>query len=392
MISAEARLSQTTTAKPGIKNRLLFIDMFRGFSVLFMIEAHVSNSTILDSIHQTKAFHYLDLFHGCISASFIFIAGFAFALTLDKKWDDFLNARKPLFLQIRRLLFIIALGYWLHVPYWSFSKMMRLNENDSIQFLRADVLMCIGIALLVSLLLALTIRNRRILIYALAALGITVVFVTPALYLIEARKYLPLSLAEYVNNRHRSLFPLFSWSAYSFLGTFFGYLYLKLKEAGKEKLLFTVLGLSGPIMVIAGFALFYVPWSYSVYTDVARASPRHFMMRLGMVFLLLTLTWLYEQKWKPEKSLMSILGQESLFIYGFHLLIVYGSQFTPHNLAADIGKTLTYLPSFALTLLVILICSVIAISWHYWKKNYPKSAKLFFYALCAIYFAVFFVR
>lgn len=366
--------------------------MFRGFSVLFMIEAHVSNSTILDSIHQTNAFHYLDLFHGCISASFIFIAGFAFALTLEKKWDDFLNARKPLFIQIQRLLFILALGYWLHVPYWSFSKMMLLNENDSIRFLRADVLMCIAIALLVSLLLALVIRSRKILVYVLAALGITVVLVTPALYLIDARKYLPLWLAEYVNNQYRSLFPLFSWSAYSFLGTFFGYLYLKLKESGKENKLFTVMGISGPIMVIAGFALFYVPWSYSAYTDVARASPRHFMMRLGMVFFMLTMTWLYEQKRKPEKSLMSILGQESLFIYGFHLLIVYGSQFTPHNLAADIGQTLTYLPSFALTLLVIVICSVIAIGWHYWKTNYPKSAKLFFYTLCAIYFAFFFSR
>jgi uncharacterized membrane protein len=373
------------------RERLLFIDIFRGFSVLFMIEAHVSNSTILDSIHQTQTFHYLDLFHGCISASFIFIAGFAFALTLEKKWDEFLGGSKVFFLQIRRLLFVLALGYWLHVPYWSFSKMMHLNENDLLRFLRADVLMCIAISLLISLLLTVVIRNKKILVYILAVLGITIVFVTPPLYLIDARKYLPLWMAEYVNNQYRSLFPLFSWSAYSFLGTFFGYLYLKLKQSGKERILFVVMGISGVIMVIAGFALFYVPWSYYTYIDVARASPRHFMMRLGMVFFLLTMTWLYEQKRKPEKSLMSILGQESLFIYGFHLLIVYGSQFTPHNLAADVGQTLTYLPSFALTALVIIICSAIALTWHYWKTQYPRSAKLFFYTLCAIYFAVFFI-
>ncbi|MCI0442858.1 hypothetical protein L0152_06530 [bacterium] len=357
-----------------------------------MIEAHVSNSTILESIHQTKAFHYLDLFHGSISASFIFIAGFAFALTLERKWDDFLSGRKVLYLQIRRLLFIVALGYWLHVPYWSWSKMTRLNENDLIRFLRADVLMCIAISLLISLLLALVIRNKKVLIYVLAALGITIVLVTPPLYLIDARKYLPLWLADYVNNRYKSLFPLFSWSAYSLLGTFFGYVYLKIKELRKEKILFTLMGVSGVIMIVSAFALFYVPWSYYAYIDVARASPRHFMMRLGMVFFMLTMTWLYEQKRKPEKSLMSILGQESLFIYGFHLLIVYGSQFTPHNLAADVGKTLTYLPSFALTVLVITICSLLAIGWHYWKKNYPKSARLFFYVLCAIYFSLFFLR
>ena len=236
--------------------------MFRGFSVLFMIEAHVSNSTILDSIHQTKAFHYLDLFHGCISASFIFIAGFAFALTLEKSGMIFKRAQTIISSNPPTSV-ILALGYWLHVPYWSFSKMMRLNENDSIRFLRADVLMCIAIALLIALLFAVVIRNRKILVYVLAALGITVVLVTPALYLIDTRKYLPLWLAEYVNNRYRSLFPLFSWSAYAFLGTFFGYLYLKLKQSGKEKTLFTAMGITGLIMVIAGFALFYVPWSYT---------------------------------------------------------------------------------------------------------------------------------
>ncbi len=374
------------------RKRLLFIDMFRGFCVLFMIEAHVSNSTILRSIHETKTFHYIDIFHGCISASFIFIAGFAFALTLEKKWSDFLSGSKTLYLQIRRLLLILGLGYWLHMPHWSFSKMLRLNETEMIRFLRADVLMCIAISLLISLLLAVAIRHKTILIYFLGALGIAVVLVTPYLYLQDPLQYLPLWLADYVNNRYRSLFPLFSWSAYSFLGTFIGYLYLKARDTGKERIYFTVMGISGVIMVAAAFALFYVPWSYYTYTDVARASPRHFMMRLGMVFFTLTMTWLYEQKRKPEKSLMSILGQESLFIYGFHLLIVYGSQFTRHNLARDIGQTLTYLPSFALTALVIVLCAALAVGWHVWKKNHPKSAKLFFYSLCLIYFTVFFLR
>jgi fucose 4-O-acetylase-like acetyltransferase len=116
------------------------------------------------------------------------------------------------------------------------------------------------------------------------------------------------------------------------------------------------------------------------------------MMRLGIVFFTLSMTWLYERKWKPERSVMAMLGQESLFVYAFHLLIVYGSQFTSHSFARDIGRTLTVLPSLTLTIALILFTGAIAVAWHYWKQNHSKSARLFFYALCVIYFAVFFSR
>jgi uncharacterized membrane protein len=374
------------------RQRLLFIDMFRGFCVLFMIEAHVTNSTMLQSIRDTRAFHYVDIFHGCISAAFIFIAGFAFALTLEKKWHDFLAFKKPVFLQIQRLIFILALGYWLHSTLWSFSGMMGLKGSQLISFLRADVLMCIAISLLISVFLSLIIRNKTVLVYFLGVLGIAVVFVTPFLYEIDPAEYLPMWAAVYINNKYRSLFPLFSWSAYAFLGTLFGYWYLKVTALEKDAKYFTILAISGVLMTAGAFALFYVPWSYHTYTDVARASPRSFMMRLGVVFFTLSMTWLYERKQKPERSVMAMLGQESLFVYAFHLLIVYGSQFTSHSFARDIGRTLTVLPSLTLTIALILFTGAVAAVWHYWKQNHSKSARLFFYLLCVIYFAVFFSR
>ena len=65
--------------------------MFRGFAVVAMIQAHVSNATISESIQQTTAFHYLDIFNGTISGCFILIAGFAITLYLEKRWDDVIS-------------------------------------------------------------------------------------------------------------------------------------------------------------------------------------------------------------------------------------------------------------------------------------------------------------
>jgi hypothetical protein len=270
--------------------------------------------------------------------------------------------------------------------------MMSLTGSDLIRFLRADVLMCIALSLMISLLCALIIRHKTIVVYFIGALALAVVFATPFLYEIDATNFLPMWAAQYVNNKNRSLFPLFSWSAYSFLGTLLGYWYLKAAAAGKDAKYFTILAVSGVLMTASAFALFYVPWSYHTYTDVARASPRSFMMRLGIVFFALSMTWLYERTRKPEKSVLAIQGQESLFVYAFHLMIVYGSQFTSHSLSKDIGPNLMVLPSLALTVTLILFCGVIAMIWHHWKKTRPKSARIFFYALCVIYFMGFFLR
>ena len=160
------------------------------------------------------------------------------------------------------------------------------------------------------------------------------------------------------------------------------------------------MGVAGIIMVAFAFALFYAPWSYTSYIDVARESPRHFMMRLGAIFFMLSVVWFVENFRKPEantgrqwrtrpNAILSVLGQESLFIYGFHLLIVYGSQFSSHNIARDVGRVLTYVPSFGITILVVLLSSAIALGWHWAKNQYPRQAKMFFYSLCAVYFAVF---
>jgi uncharacterized membrane protein len=383
----------TATSEPRSEGqRLLFIDAFRGFSVLFMIEAHVSNSTILPELRRTAFFHYLDLFHGTISASFIFIAGFAFTLTMQKKWDDFLQFRKPLWIQIRRLLFILVLGYWLHLPYWSLSQLKNVNQKMQISLLRADVLMLIAVSLLLSLFLLLLIRNQKILIHVLLALALAIVFTTPFIYDFDPLGVWPVWAGQYLNNRNRSLFPFFPWAAYSFLGSYLCWVFLKFRKANREGTYMAWIALSGLFMVVAGFALFYVPWQFHSYVDVARASPRSFMLRLGFVFLWFSGVWYWIRVRNASRSILAELGQESLFIYGLHLLIVYGSVFTPHNFARDIGATLTYLPSFALTILLILIMSVVALAWHWLKRKHPVVAKWLFYGLCAIYLIVLVVR
>ena len=370
--------------------RLLFIDMLRGFAVLVMIEGHVFNSTVLRELRLTKEFHYLDLFHGMIAPSFIFISGFAFALGLERKWDSFLRFEKPFWLQLRRLLFVLGVAYWLHLPTWSFQSLMNSSRETILYFLRCDVLQLIALSLLFSLGLCVTLRNKKIMVHTLLGLVAVILIVTPFLYLVDTRRYLPVLLSDYINSMYGALFPLFPWSAFSFAGTCICWMYIRARDAGKERQLFTVLAIVGLLFFISAFVLFYVPVQYYKYIDPARSSPRHFMMKIGFIFFTLSGLWFYEQKRKPERSILNIVGQESLLVYGLHLVLVYGASFLTHCLAKDVGPVLTFGPAFAITWALASLMVLCALGWNWVKRHQPVLAKSIFYGLCAIYFIKFF--
>ena len=165
--------------------RLFFIDMFRGLAVLVMIEGHIFNSTIEYALRSTKEFHYFDLLHGMVAPSFIFISGFAFALGLDRKWDSFIRFEKPFWMQLRRLLFVFGVAYWLHLPAWSFQSLLHGSKEMILYFLRCDVLQLIALSLLFSLFLSVIVRNQKAVVAILFVLTLTIIFITPFLYYVD---------------------------------------------------------------------------------------------------------------------------------------------------------------------------------------------------------------
>jgi uncharacterized membrane protein len=373
------------------RRRLFFIDMYRGLAVLVMIEGHIFNSTVRLDLRPTKEFHYFDLLHGMVAPSFIFMSGFAFTLGLQRKWDSFLKFDQTFWIQIRRLLFVLGLAYWLHLPAWSFQTMLHASRETILYFLRCDVLQLIALSLLFSLFLCVTIRNQKTVMMTLFGFVLAIVFTTPFIYFVDTRKYLPVPFSDYLNASYGALFPLFPFAAYSFAGTLLCWIYLKTVEAQKEAILFRILAAVGLIFFISAFVLFYAPWQYYAYVDPARSSPRHFMMKIGLVFMVLSALWYYERKRQPERSILSIAGQESLLVYGLHLVIVYGSSFMPFNIASAVGHVLSFVPALVITYTLVAAMILVALWWHRMKQKQARLAKAVFYTLCAIYFIKFFV-
>ncbi|HYF04144.1 MAG TPA: heparan-alpha-glucosaminide N-acetyltransferase domain-containing protein [Patescibacteria group bacterium] len=369
-------------------HRLTFIDVMRGIAVLFMIEAHILNS-MLDPVFETGfVYEALNLMSGFASASFIFCAGAGFWLALERKGDDFRAFKKPLWHYLRRLLFILALAYWLHLPVFSFQQILQLPREQLTVLLECNVLQLIVATSLFSLLLFFLLPRRDLLknVYLVSALSIF--FSTPAVWSLRPLDVMPMPIALYFAQQPISKFPLFPWSGYLLAGAAFTAFFLKAADKEHFAKIAALVSFAGIFIFLYGSRL--VPFELYGYNDWWYTSPAHSLYRLSGVICVFALLYLF-QEWIASQRVGAFLinaGQESLFIYVFHLMIVYGSVLNA-GLSAFLKDSLSPVPLMLLIAAVTWVSSAIAFMWKYYKKQYPSRAQHIAIALWSLFLLAF---
>ena len=69
------------------------------------------------------------------------------------------------------------------------------------------------------------------------------------------------------------------------------------------------------------------------------ADPRAFLLRLGIVLLLMGACFLYGILQPPRQSMLLVVSRESLFVYVAHLLLIYGPFWAGRSTAEVVGRT-----------------------------------------------------
>lgn len=196
-----------------LPRRFIFVDLLRGLAVFVMIEVHVVNAILLPSLRTGDFFSVLNFINGLVAPSFIFIAGFAFAISARRKWNDYTRPSRPLFIQIRRLGIIILIGYLLHLPVFSFQKLLFESTPQMWEkFFQSDVLHCIGVSLIFLQILVFLIKREKWVYTTAGIVGLIFIFGAPLAWMKDYSGIISQPLAAYINNFNYSLFPLFPWS------------------------------------------------------------------------------------------------------------------------------------------------------------------------------------
>ncbi len=340
-----------------------------------MIETHMMNATLSPEIRSSALFGWITFINGLVAPAFTFVSGLAYAVTTRRKINDYLAFGKPLLLNIRRLLFVIGLGYMLHLPKFNFEQILEASERSWQTFFQADVLQCIAVSLLIIQGILLLLRTEQRLYWTLLTLTVAIAFVSPIVWAIDWRKHLPLPIAGYMNGMHFPDFPgfpLFPWAGFIFAGAVVGYLFVEAKQKGNETRFFKIVLWFAPLVMVVSALIEPIALSTYAQYDYGLSSPSFFLLRLGIVMILCAGMFYYE-KWKTvsPKSFVTLVGRESLIVYSVHLLLIYGN-FASFNFVKRVNHTFGYTEGLFGTIALIAVMIGLALGWERVRKMNPN--------------------
>jgi uncharacterized membrane protein len=375
------------------KPRYVYIDLLRGWAVLVMVETHVMNAFLLPAIRTGAWFKVLNFINGIVAPSFLFVAGFAFAFIAPRKWSGYLVFDKTFWKQAERILQVWLVGYALHIPFFSFNKLMKyITPEEMVPFWNVDVLHCIAFSLMVLLACVIAGRTQKRFFWIVMVLFLATVFSTPILWTTNVDGIFPLPIAAYVNALHGSLFPLFPWMGFVLGGAVAGQLLTWAKEKNFEQLFFKYVFIGGIAMILLSLIIEAIPLRIYPPHDFWRASPEFFFVRFGIVMIILATLWYWEKVAHSGRSIASVVGMESLVTYAGHLLVIYGLFFNTHSLSYLIGPTRSLIEVVGMTVILLAATTITAYVWNGLKKRSMLQARVFQYTLLGVASYVFFTR
>jgi len=356
-------------------NRIQVIDLMRGIAVIVMVMGHSIDAVLNMDVRSTELFRLYDAVRGFTAPMFLFVSGLTFAIATEKRWAEFLTLTRPLLRRMLKILLVLAIGYALHFPFFSFTKLV--NEAGPLemeQFFQVDVLHCVaGSLLFLHLLVVLTRTPRRFAITTLA-LATGIVITAPFIWNMDLASALSPVVAPYFNQKQMSIFPLFPYAAFLLVGAVVGHFFLAATKTDRARAFFAGILCLGVTAGVCGLLFDPIPVSLYPPHDFWKTSPNFFLIRLGIVMVVTAGVYFLRRVPSLVGRLLAVLGQASLFVYVVHLIVVYGSA-ANDGLTQAVGRTLHYPQAFGIALLVLCGMLVVVHAWNYMRAHYSFSSK-----------------
>jgi len=357
-----------------------------------MIQGHVFDALLNPQVKAASWYYIHDFFHGFIAPMFLFASGVAYGVATLGNWEQHVVWGERVRQRIWKFLGLIAIGYALHLPYFSLWK--TINSATSLEtksMVQVDALQCIGVTLLILQISVLLLPNRKTFIRTVGLGAAVVILGSPILWSLHIAGKVPMWLAAYFNAENGSWFPLFPWAAYILCGVLFGYFFRSAKDRRQE-----VAMVSRYVAISAGLALLALllqrlPFDFYPPHDYWKSDPSMIFIRLFAVSTAAAVIFLAEQYLKTSSRIPSIMGRETLFVYIVHLLIVYGSVLGP-GLSYFIGPKLSLAETLGVTALVYAVVMSLTVFWYELNSKHRTVAERIKYAAAAAFVLAFVVK
>ena len=344
------------------KNREIYIDAFRGLVALVMVQGHVCD-TLLSAATKAQPLYQLQLlFHGSTAPGFLFASGFVAGLPRAP-----LSASASL-RRARRLLFILGVGYALHLPFFSIWKIaLEATPAQKAALFACDALQLIAMSQLLVMGLQWTFGRRWIAAAGLAALA--VLAAAPSIWASGLSRALPPILGAYLDNASvPSTFPLFPYAAFVLAGAVAGAGLGRQDAAVRHRRAVAW----GAVLLVSGVALAFALKGAVPFWG---PSPGYALLRMGGLLLLLRVVEEVSRREWPGIRTLALLGHETLLVYVLHLYLLWGGVLGAAPLGPWAGR-LGFAQGLGVVVLMIPVLLAAAWSWHHVKMRFPRGATL----------------
>lgn len=314
------------------KNRIIFIDLLRALAVLQMVQGHTVDVILADNYRNFDSIAYSVWFfmRGMTAPIFLFTSGtvFTYLLRLSKEpFKENPRVKKG----VVRFFTLVGLGYLLRYPTSTIIDFSNVNEAQWLTFIAVDVLQLIGfglLAILISAFISEKLGKIDTIIFSVFALFFFLLW--PLTENIPWSDYLPMPISNYFYKKNGSLFPLFPWVGYLMCGATLGSYLAKNPKIFRATKFSLNLAISGSLILFLYFILMSIRNNSSEQNIIYWLDSLGLIcLRVGFVLLLNSLVSLISLKISNIPKLLVLIGRNTLLIYVVHLIILYGSAWSP---------------------------------------------------------------
>jgi uncharacterized membrane protein len=369
----------------------------RGLACVLMFQTHCYSSWLRADARKTALYAWSQLGGTLPAPLFIFLCGISFALVTEKLREKGAGRDAIAKKTILRGAEIYGLGILFRIQEY----VLGYPISPWTDLFRVDVLNILGISMmLMGVVCWLTASRSRAPLQSASgpsstvvaaraketatwrsrtvagALGVAaiVVLVTPLVWTTSRLSWVPWQLESYLNGVHVFgkpqpwLFPIFPWVAFAFAGLAVGFFLFSDFTKRQEVSALVVLGSAGTLACVLSLLSDAAPirlYDPAIY-DYWHTSPSFFLMRCGILLIILFLTYAWCRWGFAHKGFSPTiqLGQTSLLVYWVHIEFVYGRLSILPKGRCSVGT--------ATVGLLIIFVAMLALS--IWRTRWKKRA------------------
>lgn len=356
-------------------NRLYALDFARFVAMIMMMQGHTLDSLVSPQFLDITAFPWniWSFLRGLTAPVFLMVSGAAHVFAMKRDTEGRMT-RQLVRRRTTWALTIFGVAYLMIFPANRIFDLPFVESAVWKTFFQVNILQLTAVTLLTTVWLSRVTRSVESLGKSALAIGGGILLLTPFVHALDAFAVLPEPVAAFFSYKHGSLFPIFPFSAFMFLGIAIG-AFLKRFATNSERTEY--IKKRGVPAALGAFALAgIISGIYSFLPlpaiDIQLMHPAFMLMRVGIVLLLFTAAAFITGKTTNLNKHFSFFSAKSLHIYTIHLILLYGTPWF-NSVARWYPKAMTLEQGIGLVPAVICATLLIVLAADYIQKNVHKG-------------------